>query len=89
MLGIPLMLTWYKKLCLFYTILKEKEPGYLFNLISTKGLNNNIKTKDKTALLPLHTEHKFFKNLLFSSMVIKWNQIDPNLQSAASKEKRV
>lgn len=35
---------WYKKLCLFYNILKDKKPVFLFNLITIK-LEIQIKYK--------------------------------------------
>ena len=65
---------WYRKLCLFYKIFKEKKPVYLFNLIPTKNSNYNTRSAYKN----------FFKNSYFPSTVIEWNKLDPNLRSAAS-----
>ena len=38
---------WYRKLCLFYKILKENKPVYLFNLIPSKNSNYNTRNTDK------------------------------------------
>ena len=73
---------WYRKLSLFYKIFKERKPVYFFNLTPTKISNYNTRNTDKITLF--RTKHNFFKNYLFSSTVIEWNQLDPNLQSAAS-----
>ena len=73
---------WYRKLCLFYKIFKEKKPAYLFNLIPSKNSNYNNRNTDK--ITPFHTKHNFFKNSFFPSTVIEWNKLDPNLRSAAS-----
>ena len=73
---------WYRKLSLFYKIFKERKPVYFFNLTPTKILNYNTRNTDKITLF--RTKHNFFKNYLFSSTVTEWNQLDPNLQSAAS-----
>ena len=74
---------WYRKLCLFYKIFKEKKPAYLFNLIPSKNPNYNTRNTDKVT--PFHTKHNFFKNSFFPSTVIEWNKLDPNLRSAASR----
>ena len=73
---------WYRKLCLFYKIFKEKKPAYLFNLIPSK--NPNYITRNTDKVTPFHTKHNFFKNSFFQSTVIEWNKLDPNLRSAAS-----
>ena len=48
---------WYRKLCLFYKIFKEKKPLYLFNLIPTKNSNYNTRNTDRITLF--HTKHFF------------------------------
>ena len=50
---------WYRKRCLFYKILKENKPVYLFNLIPTKNSNYNARNTDKTTIF--HSKQNFFK----------------------------
>ena len=50
---------WYRKFSLFYKIFHENEPLYLFNLIPTKILNDNIRNTDKITLF--RTKHNFYK----------------------------
>ena len=60
---------WCRKFCLFYKILENKNPKYLFSLIPTR---HNI---------PLvNTKHNFFKNSFFPSTIIEWNNLDPHLR---------
>ena len=68
---------WYRKLCLFYKILKENKPVYIFNLIPTKNrfIIPEIQIKLRYFILNI----KFF-----SSTAIDWDKLDPNLRSAAS-----
>ena len=52
-------------------------------LTPTKNLNYNTRNTDKIALF--YTKHNFFqKKEKFSSTVIEWKKVDPNLWSAAS-----
>ena len=40
---------WYRKLCLFYKIIKEDKHIYLSNLIPTKKLDKNTRKTDKVS----------------------------------------
>ena len=70
---------WYRKLCLFYKIFKNKSPAYLFNLI------NPCKKRTLFTQIPcFNTKHNFFKNSFFSSTIIEWNKLDVTLQKCDS-----
>ena len=73
---------WYRKLCLFYKIFKQKTRAYLFHLIPQKHSSYNTRNTDK--ITPFYTKHNFFKNSSFPSTAIEWNKLNPNLRSAAS-----
>ena len=71
---------WCGKFCLFYKILENENPKYLFNLISTRRLLYSTRNIRNIPLL--NTKHKFFKNSFFPSTIIEWNNLDPNLRKS-------
>ena len=50
---------WYRKLCLFYKIFKNKSPAYLFNLIPARN-THSLRTSDNIPCFS--TKHNFFRN---------------------------
>ena len=61
---------WYKKLCLFYKVLKSEHPKYLFNLIPVRSTPYATRTVGN--ILLIKTKYNFFKNSFFSSAIIIW-----------------
>ena len=66
---------WYRKLCLFYKILENKNPKYLFSLIPTRRSLSSARNIHNIPLV--NTKHNFFKNSFFPSTIIEWNNLDP------------
>ena len=73
---------WYRKMCYFYKFYILKQPGYLFNLISTR--TSNYSTRNTNNIPLFNIKHNFFKNSFFPSAVIEWNKLDPNLRNATT-----
>ena len=71
---------WYRKLCSFYKVFKNKSPRYLFNIIPIR--NPVYSTRNHVNIPLFKTNHNFLKNSFFSSNVIEWNNIDPNLRNS-------
>ena len=72
---------WYRKLCLFYKIIKIKSPKYLFELIPTA--RQVYMTRYKKSTIPLlNVKHDYFKNSFFSSTIIEWNNLDSNIRNS-------
>ena len=65
---------WYRKLCYFYKIFKNKFPAYLFNLIPAKKTHYSHKNSDNIPFS--NTRHCFFKNSFFPSTIIEWFKLD-------------
>ena len=63
------MTTLYGKLGMLYKIFKSKSPQYLFKIIP------------KTTYSYV-TRHADNKNSIFPSLIIKWNNLDPNLRNS-------
>ena len=72
-IGSPQRRRWFRKLCQFYKILKNKSPRYFFNIISTKLRVHSIRHCDNIPLLKI--KHKYFRNVLFPSSIVEWNKL--------------
>ena len=58
---------WYRKLCTFLKIIKEKSPDYLFNIIPKN--NSNHRTRNSYNIPQFNIKHNFFKNSFFPSVI--------------------
>ena len=71
---------WMRKLCLFYKIYREKSPNYLFDIIPS---NNRFYALWNPENIPmLRTNHNFFKNSFFPSVIIEWNKLDLEIRNS-------
>ena len=73
---------WYRKLAMFYKILKNKTPQYLFKFIPEKSSYYSTRNNENIPLMKV--KHNFFRNSFFPSTIIEWNNLDPNLRNAES-----
>ena len=71
---------WYRKLCLFYKIIKKQSPKYLFELIPTA--RQMYMTRCKKSIPLLNVKHDYFKNYFFPSTIIEWNNLDSNIRNS-------
>ena len=55
---------WYLKLCTLFRIIKEKSPGYFFNIIPKN--NSNHRTRNFYNIPKFNIKDNFFKNSFFS-----------------------
>ena len=72
----------YRKLCLFYDILKSMYPEYLFHLIPVRRAPYTRWTLYNISIL--RVRHRFFSNILsFHLLVItEWNKLDRILRNS-------
>ena len=82
---------WLRKLCLFYKLIKEKSPAYLFQLIpenstpyTTRIVQKSQIPFSKTKINFFKTKTNFFKNSFFPAVIMEWNKIDVNIRNSAS-----
>ena len=66
----------------FYKILKNRSPGYLFNLISARITCYLLRNSDKIPCL--NTKHNFSKKNFLPSTTIEWNILDNSLRKCDS-----
>ena len=71
---------WCRKLCLFYKVLENEKPKYLFTLIPTR--RSLYSTLNIHNIHLVNTKHNFFENSLFPSTIIEWSQLDPHLRKS-------
>ena len=71
---------WSRKLCLFYKVLENENFKYLFSFIPTK--RSLYSTQNIHNIPLLNTKHNFFKNSIFPSTIIEWNNLDPQLTNS-------
>ena len=70
---------WFRKLCQFYKILKNKSPRYLFNIIATKLRVHNTRFCDNVTLLKI--KHNYFRNSFFPSSIEEWNKVSREVRN--------
>ena len=59
---------WYRKLCLFFKIIKNQSPKYLFELIPTA--REAHMTRHKNSIPLFNVKHDYFKYYFFPSTII-------------------
>ena len=75
---------WFRKLCLFYKIIKNKSTPYLFNLIPSSSILHTTRNSDN--ITPFKVRLNFFKNSFFPSVISEWNKLYLEICSCASLE---
>ena len=73
---------WYRKLCTFFKIIKERYPDYLFNIIPKN--NPNHKTRNSYNIPQFNIKHNFFKNSFFPFAIAEWNKLDSDIRNLNS-----
>ena len=74
---------WLRKLCLFYKLIKEKLPAYLFQLIPKNNNPYSTRSVQKSQIPFFKTKTNFFKNSVFPAVIMEWNKIDTNIRNSA------
>ena len=71
---------WYRKLCLFYKIVSNQSPSYLFDYIPS-----TVRTyKNAANVSQMKSKHTFLKNSCIPSIIIEWNKLDQDVRNAES-----
>ena len=75
---------WYGKLYSFYKAFKKESLRYLLNLIPIK--KPSCITRSQANIPLFKTDHKLLKKRFFTSTIIEWNDLDPNLLNSDTNE---
>ena len=73
---------WYRKLCLFFKIIKHQSLRYLFGLIPTA--RQAYLTRNKKSIPLFNVKHDYFEHSSFPSTIIGWNILDSNIRNSES-----
>ena len=73
---------WMRRLCLFFKVLKNEQPNYLFDIIPKNESTHN--TRFHHNIPSLRVNRDFFKNSFFPSTIGEWNGLDMAVRSSAS-----
>ena len=67
---------------IFFKVIKNQSPKYLFELIPTASQAYMARHKNSVPLF--NVKHDCFKNSFFPSTVIEWNKLDSNIRNCES-----
>ena len=73
---------WFRRLCLFFKILKNKSPSYLYDLIPNQRHTINIRNPPKISQIFCRTDT--FSNSFFPDVIREWNKLDNKISSSKS-----
>ena len=65
---------WYRKLCYFFKLIKNKSRKYLFNNIPT--VRSTYRTRNIDNIPQFNVRHIFFRKSYFPSIVTEWNNLE-------------
>ena len=69
---------WFRKLCLFFKIVKHGLPEYLFNLIPQSNHQYNTRTTED--IITFYCRTDIFKYSFFPATIMEWNKLDVKLR---------
>ena len=73
---------WYKRLCLFYKIINNKSPAYLYNIIpKIRGFHN---TRNSHLIPNIFSHSDYFCNSFFPYTIKEWNKLDKSILDSNS-----
>ena len=75
---------WLRKLCLFYKIVANKSPNYLYNYVSAVNQSYQTRSGDKFIYMCCRTE--YFVNSFLPYTIKEWNNFSPENRKSASHE---
>ena len=73
---------WFRKLCFFFKILRNKSSDYLFRIVPQRRSSCITRNSDEIPLLKIR--HNFHKNLFFPSTTTEWINLYQDLRNSES-----
>ena len=75
---------WFRKLCLFSKIYKNKSRSYLYNLIPDRVKFYSTRSSQTNNISNIKTRSNFFRNSFFRSTITEWNKLDRDIRNSDS-----
>ena len=73
---------WFRRLCLFYKILNNKQPSYLFNLVPRP--NHFLNTRNQSQIPDIFCRTEILANSFFPFCIKEWKKLDCNIRQSDS-----
>ena len=78
----PASRCWFRKICFFLKILKNRSLDCLFRTIPQT--RSSYITRNSDEIPHFKTQHNFYKNSFLPSATIEWNNLDEDLRNGES-----
>ena len=71
----------FRKLGVFYKIVKEQSSKYLFDLIPSRSNSYQTRNSQNLVIFQFKVRNNFFFNSFFPSELAEWNKLDSNIRN--------
>ena len=75
---------WFRKLSVFYKIVKEQSPEYLYDLIPSSNISYQTRNSRNLVIPQFKIRNNFFLNSFFPSALVEWNKLDWDIRNSPS-----
>ena len=73
---------WFRRLCLFYKIINNEQPSYLFNLVPRPY--HILNTRNQSQIPDIFCRTEIFSNSFFPYCIKEWKKLDHNIKRSDS-----
>ena len=74
----------FRKLSVFYNIVKEQSPKYLYDSIPSNNFSHETRNSRNLLFPQFKIRNNFFLKSYFSSVVVQWNKLDSDIRNSPS-----
>ena len=71
---------WYRRLTMFFNIIKDKSPSYLTNYLPSLQFSHNVNRNN--LFNRYHAVTDYFNNSFFPYCVNEWNRLSPEIRNS-------
>ena len=75
---------WFRKLSVFYKIVKDKSPKYLYVLIPSNNISYQRRNSRNLVIPHFKIKNIFSFNSFFPSTLVQWNNLDSDIRNSPS-----
>ena len=75
---------WFRKLSVFYKIVKEQSPKYLYDLIPSNNISYQTRNSRNLVIPQFKIRNNFFPTPFFPSALVEWNKLDSDIRNSPS-----
>ena len=79
---------WFRKLSVFYKIVKEQTPQCLYDLTPSNNISYQTRNSRNLVIPQSKIRNNFFLNFFFPSTLVEWNKLDLDIRNSPLNSKR-